>query len=143
MAEYHWEKRRRYHGGGPARREERSLPFGNFEAWRRTGRISAFVEKPKDPEVQTEFVSRPHDEERPLLGSMGIYLFKTKVLIDLLTYHFPDMTILAARSSRRRSNLMSVYGFDFDGYWEDIGTIRSFYETNLKLTSSEPAVQFL
>ncbi len=54
------------------------------------GQISSFVEKPKDPEVQKNFISRPHDEERPFLGSMGIYLFKTKVLIDLLTYHFPD-----------------------------------------------------
>ena len=35
-----------------------------------------------------------------------------------------------------------MYGFDFDGYWEDIGTIRSFYETNLKLTSSDPPFNF-
>jgi glucose-1-phosphate adenylyltransferase len=53
------------------------------------GKISSFVEKPKDPEIQQKFVSRAHDEERPFLGSMGIYLFKTKVLIDLLT-RFPE-----------------------------------------------------
>ena len=35
-----------------------------------------------------------------------------------------------------------VYGYDFDGYWEDIGTIRSFYETNLKLTNSDSPFNF-
>ena len=35
-----------------------------------------------------------------------------------------------------------MYGYDFDGYWEDIGTIRSFYETNLKLTNSNPPFNF-
>jgi glucose-1-phosphate adenylyltransferase len=35
-----------------------------------------------------------------------------------------------------------VYGFDYDGFWEDIGTIRSFYDTNLKLTDPEPPFDF-
>ena len=105
------------------------------------GRISAFVEKPKDPEIQKRFVSREHDEERPYLGSMGIYMFNTKVLIDLLTQHsglddFGGDIIPEAIKSHQ------VFGFDFDGYWEDIGTIRSFYETNLKLTDPNPPFNF-
>ena len=36
----------------------------------------------------------------------------------------------------------SVFGFDFDGYWQDIGTIRSFYETNLALTTPDPPFNF-
>jgi glucose-1-phosphate adenylyltransferase len=104
------------------------------------GQISAFVEKPKDPEVQNRFISRD-DPGRPLLGSMGIYMFKTKVLNDLLNYHlrhddFGGDIIPQAIQSHE------VYGFDFDGYWEDIGTIRSFYETNLKLTVSNPPFNF-
>src|SRR5512139_2772529 len=88
MAEFLWEK-----GADiavavqPVAREEASR-FGILKR-EADGRISAFVEKPKDPEVQRNFVSRPHDEERPFLGSMGSYLFKTKALIDLLT-DFPD-----------------------------------------------------
>jgi glucose-1-phosphate adenylyltransferase len=104
------------------------------------GRISDFVEKPKDPAIQDLFVSR-NDPERPLLGSMGIYMFKTKVLTDLLMYHlrhddFGGEIIPEAIHSH------TVHGFDFDGYWEDIGTIRSFYETNLQLTSANPPFNF-
>lgn len=93
-------------------------------------RIAAFVEKPRDPDVLSQFVSRD-DPHRPYLGSMGIYLFNTDVLIDLLenSNHedFGGQIIPNAIHSHK------VSGFDFDGYWEDIGTIRSFYETNLSL----------
>src|SRR5512138_3024479 len=105
------------------------------------GRISSFVEKPKDPEVQKNYISRPHDEERPFLGSMGIYLFKTKALIDLLTA-FPEYDDFGGDIIPEAIKTLNVFGYDFDGYWEDIGTIRSFYETNLKLTSSNPPFNF-
>src|SRR5512138_3940746 len=104
-------------------------------------RISAFVEKPKDPDVQKNFVSRLHDEERPFLGSMGIYLFKTKVLVDLLT-GFPEYDDFGGEIIPEAIKSLQVFGYDFDGYWEDIGTIRSFYETNLKLTSQNPPFNF-
>ncbi len=139
MAEYHWERNADITVAvQPVARSEASrLGILKREA---DGQISAFVEKPKNPEVQNRFVSRD-DPERPLLGSMGIYLFKTKVLNDLLMYHlrqddFGGDIIPAAISSHE------VYGFDFDGYWEDIGTIRSFYETNLELTRSNPPFNF-
>jgi glucose-1-phosphate adenylyltransferase len=72
---------------------------------------------------------------------MGNYMFKTKVLTDLLMYHlrhddFGGEIIPEAINSHK------VYGFDFDGYWEDIGTIRAFYETNLQLTLSNPPFNF-
>jgi glucose-1-phosphate adenylyltransferase len=139
LAEYHWEKNADITVAVQpvARSEAPRLGILKREA---DGQISAFVEKPKDPEVQNRFVSRD-DPERPLLGSMGIYMFKTSVLNNLLTYHlrqddFGGDIIPAAISSHE------VYGFDFDGYWEDIGTIRSFYETNLKLTVSDPPFNF-
>jgi len=52
-------------------------------------RITDFVEKPTEPEVLDRFVSRD-DHQRPFLGSMGIYLFKTEVLIHLLSTTVDD-----------------------------------------------------
>lgn len=102
-------------------------------------RITAFVEKPRDPEVLAQFVSRD-EPERPFLGSMGIYIFNTEVLISLLedsTYDdFGGQIIPNALTTH------SVYGYDFDGYWEDIGTIRSFYETNLRLARPDAPFNF-
>ena len=139
MAEYHWEKQADITVAvQPVPKSEASrLGILKREA---DGRISAFVEKPKDPAVQDQFVSRD-DPARPLLGSMGIYMFKTQVLTDLLIQHvrhddFGGEIIPEAISSH------VVHGFDFDGYWEDIGTIRSFYETNLQLTSASPPFNF-
>jgi glucose-1-phosphate adenylyltransferase len=96
------------------------------------GKILSFVEKPKTPEAQAAMVSRD-DPERPFLGSMGIYLFKTDVLVDLLTRH-PDFDDFGHHVIPHSIERMAVYGFDFDGYWQDIGTIRSFYDVNLDLT---------
>lgn len=122
----------------PVRKDEASR-FGLLKR-ESDGRISSFVEKPKDPETQARFVSRD-DPERPFLGSMGIYLFKTEVLIDLLRRHprhddFGNDIIPEAIKSHH------VCGFDFDGYWRDIGTMHSFYETNLELTSSDSPFNF-
>ena len=104
------------------------------------GRIEAFVEKPHDPEVQARMVSRD-DPERPYLGSMGIYIFKTQVLIDLLT-QYPHFDDFGHHVIPHCIDRMGVYGFDFDGYWQDIGTIRSFYDTNLELTKAGAAFNF-
>jgi glucose-1-phosphate adenylyltransferase len=102
-------------------------------------RITRFAEKPKDPAVQAELISRP-DPARPLLGSMGIYMFNTEVLTELLegsTFDdFGSHVIPYAIESH------AVFGYDFDGYWEDIGTMRSFYETNLALADPNPPFDF-
>lgn len=98
-------------------------------------RIRSFVEKARDPEVLAQFVSR-NEPERPYLGSMGIYLFNTNVLMDLLentTYDDFGGQIIPQSLNQYR-----VFGYDFDDYWEDIGTIRSFYETNLMLARPNP-----
>lgn len=139
MAEFHWEKNADITVAvQPVARNEASR-FGILKV-EADGRISSFIEKPKDPQVQKRYVSRD-DPERPFLGSMGIYMFRTKVLTELLTYHlrhddFGGDIIPESIQSHE------VYGYDFDGYWEDIGTIRSFYDTNLKLTNSNPPFNF-
>ncbi len=115
----------------------RRTDAGRFGILKRAAdlRITDFAEKPKDPPTLEKMVSRD-DPERPYLGSMGIYMFKTEVLFDLLqNYAFDDFggdVIPHAIGSH------SVFGYDFDDYWEDIGTIRSFYETNLALARPNP-----
>ena len=139
MAEFHWENKADITVAvQPVARSEASR-FGILKR-EADGRISDFVEKPKHPEVQKKFVSRD-DEERPFLGSMGIYMFNTKVLFDLLTYH-PRHDDFGGDIIPEAIRSHEVFGFDFDGYWEDIGTIRSFYETNLQLTKSNPPFNF-
>jgi len=102
-------------------------------------RIISFAEKPRDPDVLANLVSRD-DSERPYLGSMGIYIFRSEVLFELLNdRNFQDFgahVIPQAIQSR------TVYGFNFDGYWEDIGTIRSYYDTDLMLTLPNPPFNF-
>lgn len=101
--------------------------------------ITDFVEKPKDPETLNRFVSRD-DPQKPFLGSMGIYLFKTDVLINLLeSFEYDDFgshVIPAAIKTHK------VFGYDFEGFWEDIGTIRTFYDTNLALACPNPPFNF-
>jgi len=139
MAKYHWEKNADITVAvQPVARSEASR-FGILKV-EAGGRISSFIEKPKDPEIQNKYISRD-DPEQPFLGSMGIYMFKTKILNDLLMYHlrsddFGGDIIPEAIQSHK------VFGFNFEGYWEDIGTIRSFYETNLKLTNTNPPFNF-
>jgi len=96
------------------------------------GRILSFVEKPGTPELQARMVSRD-DPERPFLGSMGIYLFRTGALADVLTRH-SDFDDFGHQVIPHAIQGGLVFGFDFDGYWRDIGTIRSFYDVNLELT---------
>ncbi len=101
--------------------------------------ITDFAEKPKDPETLARMVSRD-DSARPYLGSMGVYMFKTDVLFELLAEtksdDFGNHVIPNAIGHKK------VFGYDFEGYWEDIGTIRSFYDTNLLLTGADSPFNF-
>jgi glucose-1-phosphate adenylyltransferase len=103
------------------------------------GRITDFVEKPRSPELLAQFTSRD-DPERPYLGSMGIYFFNVQVLIDVLSDmshdDFGGDIIPAAIQTHK------VFGFDFDGYWVDIGTMRAYYETSLSLARPNAPFNF-
>ena len=104
------------------------------------GRILAFSEKPKDAATQAAMVSYP-DRNLCYLGSMGIYVFKTKVLADLLTGN-PDFDDFGKDVIPYAVKNRPVFGYEFEGYWRDIGTIRSFYETNLELTRQDAPFNF-
>ena len=96
-------------------------------------RITRFVEKPKDPAAQATL----HGYPDALPASMGIYVFDRAVLADALggsEFDFGKHVIPRLIETRR------VHAFRHEGYWEDIGTIRAFYEANLDLC--EPVPQF-
>ncbi len=138
MAEFHWDNDADITVAVQPVRADDASRFGLLHRDEQ-GRIINFLEKPKDPALLADFASRD-DPERPYLGSMGIYMFKVDVLDDLLqnSHHtdFGGDVIPSAIPTHR------VFGFDFEGYWEDIGTIRSFYETNLALAHPESPFDF-
>ncbi len=72
---------------------------------------------------------------------MGIYLFNTQILIELLQDN-PRFDDFGGDIIPHAIHKCAVFGFDFDGYWRDIGTIRSFYEANLELTCQNPPFNF-
>ena len=123
-------------------------PVGRSEASRfgllkqdKKGEIIDFAEKPKDPDILDNFVSRD-DPDEPYLASMGIYLFNLDTLVDILSLKsggqdFDDFGYDIIPHCVENSP--KVYGYEFNGYWRDIGTIRSFYETNLELTLENPS----
>lgn len=127
--------------------EEQASSFGLLKTGE-GGRIVEFSEKPP-PErlapmrVDTSRFGLDKDEAaaRPFLASMGVYAFKYDILRQLLKEEsqvdFGHQVIPAAISSVR------VQAYLFKGYWEDIGTIRSFYQANLDLTSPVPKFSIL
>ncbi|QYO66566.1 glucose-1-phosphate adenylyltransferase [Leptolyngbya sp. 7M] len=112
------------------------------------GKITEFREKPKGDELlsmkvdTTSFgLSIEEAARRPYLASMGIYVFNYERLVELLNedesrVDFGGEVIPAAiRSCNVQAHL-------FNDYWEDIGTIRAFYEANLDLASPLPKFNF-
>jgi glucose-1-phosphate adenylyltransferase len=109
-----------------------------------SGRVVEFVEKPKDPAVldrfqtPTEWIDARgiNSNGRAHLASMGIYLFKRDVLVNLLTeFRHQDFGKDVFPHSIKSRH---VQAYLFDGYWEDIGTIKSFWKANLDLTAEVP-----
>ncbi len=103
-------------------------------------RVLRFVEKPGTPEIQRKLISRDSVEE-PFLGSMGIYIFNTNTLIGILTDH-PEHDDFGCDVLPSAIESSKVYSYEFNGYWEDIGTVRSYYEANLAFTTPDPPFDF-
>ena len=114
-----------------------------------TGRVVGFLEKPKtDQEVNMVRTDPAWIDARGIasrgrdcLASMGIYLFNRDTLIDLLEktqYHDFGKEIFPTAMRTRH-----VQVYMHDGYWEDIGTIRAFYEANLQLTLPNPPFELI
>ena len=110
-------------------------------------RIYRFEEKPKDPALLDELripadllkeLGQPAEAEL-YQGSMGIYVFNRQILIDALNNKHDDFGkhIIPAALQKYK-----VFAYIFQGYWEDIGTVRAFFEANLALTDTVPAYNF-
>ncbi len=105
-----------------------------------SGRIIDFSEKPEgaaleDMKVDTTSLGLSQEEARqkPYIASMGIYVFKKAVLFDLLK-NSPESTDFGKEIIPASAPNYNVQAYLFNDYWEDIGTIESFYEANLALT---------
>ncbi|PYK37621.1 MAG: glucose-1-phosphate adenylyltransferase [Verrucomicrobia bacterium] len=110
-------------------------------------RIVHFVEKPADDAVLQEMKISPEllraigssEDEELFQASLGIYVFNRDVLVKCLENNLVDFgKHIIPHSIKDRY----VSAFIFKGYWEDIGTIRAFYEANLDLTDLVPEYSF-
>lgn len=109
--------------------------------------IQEFVEKPTDPKVieslalSEAVTGKLHSgkDEKFVLANMGIYCFDMRVLRESLDNSHTDFGKEIIPDLLGKVNLM---GFVFEGYWEDIGTVRSFFEANLSLTDNVPPFNF-
>jgi glucose-1-phosphate adenylyltransferase len=102
---------------------EEAHRFGILEVDRR-GMVTAFIEKPPNPKSN--------------LVSMGVYVFSLDALLEELRPERIDFgrdVLPGMVESGRR-----VVAYEFGGYWEDVGTIESYWRTNLDLLSDEPGI---
>lgn len=110
--------------------------------------IREFVEKPKDRAIidglaiSDALKSRIDGLEhgtRYALANMGIYVFNRQTLTDALDSDYTDFGKEVIPNLLGKVKMSS---FIFTGYWEDIGTVRSFFEANLQLTDPSPEFNF-
>ncbi len=113
----------------------------------KNSQIVEFLEKP-GPDKDIEWMAVPpgllpekkgHAQEKRFLGSMGIYIFNANTMEEVLDNSFTDFgkEIIPTAIQNRKVN-----AYIFRGFWEDIGTIKSFYETNINLSSMNPDFNF-
>ncbi|HEY9858647.1 MAG TPA: glucose-1-phosphate adenylyltransferase [Candidatus Obscuribacterales bacterium] len=126
--------------------ERRASDFGLMKI-DASGRVVDFSEKPKGEalkqmQVDTSILGldAKQAQERPYIASMGIYVFKRDVLMNLLKQS-PDRTDFGKEIIPASAKDHNVQAYLFDDYWEDIGTIEAFYEANLSLTQ-QPQPRF-
>jgi glucose-1-phosphate adenylyltransferase len=109
--------------------------------------IQRFAEKPKDPAVIESLALSPSVEarlktpvkEKHCLASMGIYLFNRAVLAEALDNGMTDFgkEVIPSLLGKKR-----LFASIFQGYWEDIGTVRAFFDANLALAQPNPPFDF-
>jgi glucose-1-phosphate adenylyltransferase len=109
--------------------------------------IKQFAEKPKDPAEVNSLAMSPALEarlttpsaEKRFLASMGMYVFSRGVLQDALDNSMTDFgkEVIPSLLGRKR-----LFAYIFEGYWEDIGTVRAFFDANLALAQPLPLFNF-
>ncbi|XVE77375.1 hypothetical protein DITRI_Ditri13aG0057300 [Diplodiscus trichospermus] len=128
--------------------ESRASDFGLLKI-DENGKIREFLEKPKGESLRSMRVDTtipgltPEDARKfPYIASMGIYLFKTEVLLKLLRWHYPAANDFGSEIIPLAVKDYDVQPYFFHGYWEDMGTIKSFFDANLALTDQPPKFHF-
>ncbi|KAK1278451.1 hypothetical protein QJS04_geneDACA003378 [Acorus gramineus] len=113
------------------------------------GRILSFSEKPKGKDLKAMEVdttvlglSREEAEKKPYIASMGVYIFKKDILLNLLRWRFPTANDFGSEIIPASAKEYFIKAYLFNEYWEDIGTIRSFFEANLALTEHPSRFSF-
>ncbi|XP_061353810.1 glucose-1-phosphate adenylyltransferase large subunit 1-like [Gastrolobium bilobum] len=113
------------------------------------GRIIQFSEKPKGADLKamqadTSLFGLPPQDvlKSPYIASMGVYVFKTDVLLKLLKWRYPTSNDFGSEIIPAAVGEHNVQSYFFGDYWEDIGTIKSFYDANLALTEENPMFKF-
>jgi len=101
-------------------------------------RVISFHEKPQT-EAELAMFRNSANPDKPFLASMGIYVFNTAALVEMLDEPGNDFgrDLIPAAIGKR-----NVFGYVFDGYWEDIGTLRRFYEVNLHMAAPDAPFDF-
>lgn len=109
------------------------------------GRINEFVEKPKDPGMLDALVTPEslfsdfglRSEGKPYMASMGVYAFKARLLEDLLEKHL-EWIDFGKELIPHSLKPYQVYAHPFSGFWEDIGTVRSYFDVSMAMTTASP-----
>jgi len=106
--------------------------------------ITEFLEKPGPDRDISEYkvpkeLKKDKSKGDEFLASMGIYIFNAQAMESCLANEMPDF---GKEIIPKAINTLKVNAYIFDGYWEDIGTIKSFYEANLNLTTLRPRFDF-
>ncbi|KAA8528665.1 hypothetical protein F0562_036020 [Nyssa sinensis] len=115
----------------------------------KTGRIIHFAEKPKGHalkamQVDTSLLGLSEQDalKYPYIASMGVYVFRTDVLLKLLRWRYPSSNDFGSEIIPSAVTDHNVQAYLFNDYWEDIGTIKSFFDANLALTEQPPKFDF-
>ncbi len=120
-------------------KREKTHEFGIMKI-DKNGAITDFTEKPTDPKILDDYSvkdmkffpeSSNFDPQKTYLASMGIYVFNKNILHEVLDN---DSTDFGKHIIPQSINSYNMFAYPYCGYWEDIGTIKSFYEANLALT---------
>lgn len=106
------------------------------------GLVEDFVEKPSSDELgdwKSEVDEEFTNQGRHYMASMGIYIFKRDALSELFDNN-PDATDFGKEIIPKAiHNSHRVNSCQFDGYWTDVGTVKSFFDANMDLTKEVPA----
>ena len=108
------------------------------------GRVLGFQEKPDKAFFETHQKGREVRDDEEVLVNMGVYVFKRETLFELLGgEHGEDMTHIGHHLiPKALSSGLNVYTYEHDGYWQDVSTLKDYYQANLALTSSEAPIKF-